>query len=52
MNTYINVYSTERADSRIIAQHDGDHTADRYFYLHDWLGSVRQVIDIYGVVKK
>jgi RHS repeat-associated protein len=33
------------ADRQIIAQHDGDHTEDRYFYLHDRLGSVRQVID-------
>ena len=23
------------ANSQIIAQHTGDHTADRYFYLHD-----------------
>jgi RHS repeat-associated protein len=35
----------------IIAQHDGDHTADRYFYLHDRLGSVRQLIDTSGNVK-
>lgn len=36
------------ADSQIIAQHDGDHDDDRYFYLHDRLGSVRQVIDTSG----
>jgi len=36
------------ANSQIIAQHTGDHTADRYFYLHDRLGSVRQVIDNSG----
>jgi RHS repeat-associated protein len=32
------------ANGEILAQHDGDYTADRYFYLHDRLGSVRQVI--------
>nr|NIP53380.1 RHS repeat protein [Phycisphaerae bacterium]NIR62984.1 RHS repeat protein [candidate division Zixibacteria bacterium]NIW43860.1 hypothetical protein [Gammaproteobacteria bacterium]NIS45007.1 RHS repeat protein [candidate division Zixibacteria bacterium]NIU13105.1 RHS repeat protein [candidate division Zixibacteria bacterium] len=36
------------ANSQIIAQHTGDHTANRYFYLHDRLGSVRQVIDTSG----
>ena len=36
------------ANSQIIGQHDGDHTADRYFYLHDRLGSVRQIIDTSG----
>ncbi len=39
------------SNSQIIAQHTGDHTADRYFYLHDRLGSVRQVIDTSGDVK-
>jgi RHS repeat-associated protein len=39
------------ANSQIIAQHTGDHTANRYFYLHDRLGSVRQVIDTTGNVK-
>ena len=39
------------ANSQIIAQHDGDHTANRYFYQHDRLGSVRQVINHYGNVK-
>jgi len=38
-------------NSQILAQHDGDHTASRYFYLHDRLGSVRQVIDTSGNVK-
>jgi RHS repeat-associated protein len=33
------------ANGQIIAQHAGDHTADRYFYLHDRLGSVRLLID-------
>lgn len=35
---------------RIIAQHDGDHTASRFFYLHDRLGSVRQLIDNSGTM--
>ena len=39
------------ANSQIIAQHTGDHEADRYFYLHDRLGSVRQIIDTSGNVK-
>ena len=34
-----------RHNSQIIAQHTGDHEADKYFYLHDRLGSVRQIID-------
>jgi len=46
VKTYIYV------NSQIIAQHDGDHNADRYFYLHDRLGSVHQIIDTSaGVVK-
>lgn len=39
------------ANSQIIAQHTGDHEADRYFYLHDRLGSVRKIIDTAGNVK-
>ena len=35
MKTYI------YGNSQIIAGHDGDHTAAKYFYLHDRLGSVR-----------
>lgn len=38
------------ANGQIIAQHDGSHTAARYFYLHDRLGSVRQMIDTDGDV--
>jgi RHS repeat-associated protein len=45
MKTYV------YADSQILAQHDGDSTADRYFYLHDRLGSVRLVIDDTGAVQ-
>jgi RHS repeat-associated protein len=45
MKTYIH------ANGEILAQHDGPHTWARYFYLHDRLGSVRQVIDTDGWVK-
>lgn len=38
------------AQSEIIARHDGVHTASRYFYLHDGLGNIRQVIDTAGKV--
>ena len=38
------------ANSQIIAQHNGDHIASRYFYLHDRLGSVRQLIDNSGTM--
>jgi len=37
------------ANSQIIAQHDGDHTANRYFYQHDRLGNVRQIIKPAGM---
>lgn len=42
------------ANDQIIAQHDGCYTDDRYFYLHDRLGSVRQLIDngTIGVVNR
>jgi RHS repeat-associated protein len=33
------------ADGQILAQHDGNTADERYFYLHDRLGSVREVID-------
>jgi RHS repeat-associated protein len=45
MKTYI------YGNSEVLAQHDGDTSADRYFYLHDRLGSVRLVIDDSGAVK-
>jgi uncharacterized protein RhaS with RHS repeats len=32
-------------NSQILTQHDGNDSAPRYFYLHDRLGNVRQVID-------
>ena len=44
MKTYV------YANSEVIAQHDGDTSDDRYFYLHDRLGSVRLVIDDDGDV--
>ncbi len=44
MKTYV------YANSQIIAQHEGNSSASRYFYLHDRLGSVRQVIDSDGSV--
>lgn len=40
------------ANGQILAQHDGPYTASRYFYLHDRLGSVRQVINTSGNVVK
>ena len=40
------------ANGEILAQHDGPHTAARYFYLHDRLGSIRQVINQNGSVEK
>jgi RHS repeat-associated protein len=30
----------------VLAQHDGNYNGDLYFYLHDRLGSVRQVVDM------
>ena len=39
-------------NGQIIAQHDGDYEAKRYFYLRERLGSVRQVIDMYGSVER
>ncbi len=39
-------------NSRIIAQRDGGQSASKYFYVNDRLGSVRQVIDMYGSVKR
>jgi hypothetical protein len=45
MKTYI------YGNSEVLAQHDGDTSDDRYFYLHDRLGSVRLVIDEAGGVQ-
>jgi RHS repeat-associated protein len=38
------------ANSQILAQQDGSHTANRYFYLHDRLGNVREIINGSGSV--
>jgi RHS repeat-associated protein len=40
------------ANSQILSEHDGSYTASQYFYLHDRLGSVRQVINSSGSVVK
>jgi len=37
-------------NSQILAQHDGDISASRYFYLHDRLGSTRDIINTRGSV--
>jgi len=39
------------AGAQPIAFYEGDYTDPNYFYLHDRLGSVRQVIDSSGNVK-
>jgi RHS repeat-associated protein len=44
LKTYIH------ANGQVLAQHNGDVNASRYFYLHDRLGSVRMVIDEDGFV--
>jgi len=38
------------ANNQILMQHDGDVNSPRYFYLHDRLGSVRQIVDSSGEV--
>jgi len=38
-------------DRQILAQHEGDTSADRYFCLHDRLDSVRLAIDDEGAVQ-
>ena len=39
------------ANGQPLCRHDGDYSASRYFYVHDRLGSVRQIIDTSGNVK-
>ncbi len=39
------------ANSQILAQHTGKYDQPIYFYLHDRLGSVRQIINTYGSVQ-
>jgi RHS repeat-associated protein len=36
------------ANGEILAQHNGSYAASRYFYLHDRLGSVREILDSGG----
>lgn len=38
------------ANGEVMMQHNGNHTADKYFYLHDRLGSVRQIINTDGSI--
>jgi RHS repeat-associated protein len=38
------------ANGQVLAQHNGNHLAAKYFYLHDRLGSVRQIINQTGSV--
>ncbi len=46
LNTSGNILKTYiYGNSQILAQHDGDYTDARYFYLHDRLGSVREIIN-------
>jgi len=40
------------ANNQVIDQHTGGQSASKYFYINDRLGSVRQVIDMYGSVKR
>jgi RHS repeat-associated protein len=44
LTTYIH------ANGEVLAQHNGSYAADRYYYLHDRLGSVRMLIDSDGAV--
>jgi len=39
-------------NAQIIAQRTGGQSASKYFYVNDRLGSVRQVIDMYGSVER
>jgi len=49
-NTVMKTYIYGK-NGEILAQHGGDYTSPRYFYLNDRLGSVRMVIDSGGMVK-
>jgi len=46
------VKSYIHANAQIFAKRNGGQAGTRYFYLHDRLGSVRQVINSYGSVVK
>ena len=47
-NTILKTYIY--ANGQVLCQHDGDYSAPRYFYIHDRLGSVRQIINTSGNV--
>jgi RHS repeat-associated protein len=38
------------ANGQVLSRHDGDYSAPRYFYIHDRLGSTRQIINTSGSV--
>jgi len=40
------------ANNQVIDQHTGGQSASKYFYINNRLGSVRQVIDMYGSVER
>jgi hypothetical protein len=40
------------ANGEILMQHNGNHTAEPNFYLHDRLGSVREIVRSNGTVAK
>ena len=40
------------ANAEILCQYNNANTATRYYYLHDRLGSVRQIIDKDGLLKR
>jgi RHS repeat-associated protein len=47
-NTILKTYIY--ANGQPLCQHDGDYSAPRYFYIHDRLGSTRQIINTSGSV--
>ncbi|MBW8039617.1 MAG: RHS repeat-associated core domain-containing protein [Planctomycetes bacterium] len=47
-NTILKTYVY--ANGQVLCQHDGDYSAVRYFYMHDQLGSIRQIINTSGSV--
>lgn len=47
-NTILKTYIY--ANGQPLCQNDGDYSAPRYFYIHDRLGSVRQIMDTAGNV--
>ncbi|MHC4666121.1 MAG: hypothetical protein ACYS9T_09230 [Planctomycetota bacterium] len=40
------------ANGRILAQHTADHTASRYFFLHNRLDSIRELIEWNGATSR